>query len=142
MRNIDIKLFVIAFFFGCVFCYFIGKAPIEPRKTYTYRGEVQSKLLFTKDEQGHLLSDSTIYNIKGGIIPNPETAAKIGIAILEDIYGKDMITDEKPFVVEKDFHSWNIYGTSGQYPKEYLGGNSEICLDRATGKVLNYSHKK
>ena len=137
-------IYVIPFLLGGLFCYslFYIKKDFKMVSDYSYEGRIQQKMKFSiKDEL--YLPDSTVLNVKGGVISDYKIAAQVGIVLIRSMFGNDEVELGKPFIVEKDIHSWNMYGSGeSAWTNASLGVMPEISIDRATGKLIHCSHGK
>ena len=107
---------------------------------YVDKGEFQDSVKWPYGaEYGYLSHERVLHN--SNIIPDAETASKVGIAILSSLYGKEVIEIERPFEIELvDDSLWYVRGShSLVYP---VGGHSEIILQRKDGKVLFFDYAK
>ena len=75
---------------------------------------------------------------KKGVIPNPESAAKIAYIYLSQIYGKETITEEFPFIISVTGQYWIITGTL----HSQKGGVAHIILKKDNGQVIDIFHEK
>jgi len=68
------------------------------------------------------------------VIPNADTAVKVAEIYLKNIYGKELIDEQKPFRVcfDSDSKIWVVNGTVNT-----PGGNLSIAINMKDGKVLN-----
>lgn len=77
------------------------------------------------------------YAPSDGFIPNKETAIEIAEIILAQVYGKEMISSERPFHAILNDDVWQIKGT---LKKGRLGGVAYIYLSKSTGQILKMIH--
>ncbi len=75
----------------------------------------------------------------GGYIKDKDVALKVAEAILDSVYGTDLIAKEKPLVVSLKGNVWTINGT---LKAGYKGGVAEIRISKTSGKVLYLNHEK
>lgn len=101
--------------------------------------------LYAEQELNSVLnnkSQQTQHNIiakKTVIIKDSLTAINIAEPILFSIYGKDNITNQRPYEIYFVDNYWVIGGT---LPKEYLGGTFLIIIDSRNCKIIKIAHGK
>ncbi len=139
----------------CILCFILGFSAkygmdyiqaLQIRKSaklekpfYVDKGKVKDSITLPYDaECGYRSTERVLHN--KNIIPDAETAAKVGIAILSSIYGKEDIEKEKPFEVELVNDS--VWYVRGSLPFGYVGGCGRITIQRMDGKVLYFDHGK
>jgi hypothetical protein len=72
-----------------------------------------------------------------GPITNEESAIALAESLLFKVYGKKLITTEKPYhVYLKELH-WYIYGNM---PEGSYGGTFKIVINKETGEVIEIIH--
>ncbi|MFZ4708019.1 MAG: NTF2 fold immunity protein [Bacteroidales bacterium] len=77
---------------------------------------------------------------KSGLVNNPITAKRIGLAVLESIYGKAKIKSEEPIHIALiDDKIWFI---TGSLSKGYDGGVAEILISKEDGRIYYVGHGK
>jgi len=70
------------------------------------------------------------------LIPDEETALKVGITILERYYGKELIDHYRPYRVIILGDEWAVLGTGPDYHDGQRGGGfPELSISRRDGKV-------
>jgi hypothetical protein len=76
-----------------------------------------------------------------GYVPNAETAIRIAIAVWEPIYGKEQITNQKPYSATLNGGVWTVEGTlhGGKY---MVGGVAVAEISKEDGKIIRISHGK
>jgi hypothetical protein len=97
---------------------------------------------FAKQELKLALTDKPQYNVidnKTVIIKDSLTAINIAEPILFSIYGKDNITNQRPYEIYFIDDYWVISGT---LPKEYLGGTFSIIIDSRNCETIRITHGK
>lgn len=72
------------------------------------------------------------------LVPDKETAFNIAIAVLSNIYDKEVLQSESPFNVYLKDSVWVVYGTQ----KHQKGGFSYIEINSTDGRVLKVSHEE
>lgn len=93
--------------------------------------ELQSAL--TNKSQHNIIDNTTV------IIKDSLTAINIAEPILFSIYGKNNITQQRPYEIYFIDNYWVITGT---LPKEYLGGTFLIIIDSRNCKIIKITHSK
>ena len=93
--------------------------------------ELQSALV---DKSGHNIMDNTTAIIKDSV-----TAINIAEPILFDIYGKDNITNQRPYEIYLIDNYWVISGTLS---KNKDGGTFLIIIDSRDCKIIKITHGK
>jgi hypothetical protein len=73
------------------------------------------------------------------VIKDKETATIVAEAILFKIYGKDKITKQRPYEINKINNYWVLNGT---LPKNMLGGTFLIIINSTNGQIVKLSHGK
>lgn len=74
-----------------------------------------------------------------GFVPDSKTAIRIALAILEPIYGKNLIRKEKPFKATLENDVWTVQGT---LTSNQLGGVAVVQINKNDGKILKVLHWK
>lgn len=88
------------------------------------------------------LSDRTQHNVIDNntvIIKDSVTAINAAEPILFSIYGKDIITYQRPYEMYFIDNYWIISGT---LPKNYVGGAFLIIMDARNSRILRITHGK
>jgi hypothetical protein len=88
------------------------------------------------------LTDKSQYNFLDGkriIIKDSVTAISIAEPILFSIYGKDNITEQRPYETYLIDNYWVICGT---LPKDYMGGTFLIIIDSRDSRIVKITHGK
>jgi hypothetical protein len=83
-----------------------------------------------------------LFDRRGGLVPDEQTAIKIAEAILFPIYGETTIRGEKPYVVKLADGKWTIDGSMPK-PKSreiIVGGTFHIVISQRDGQVLEIGH--
>ena len=70
-------------------------------------------------------------------VPDAQTAIKLAVAAWEPIYGKKLISGEKPYIAILKDSIWHVSGTIAP---NMLGGVAEAIILKKTGKVLKVIH--
>src|SRR5262245_11890322 len=76
---------------------------------------------------------------KDGYVPNAETAVKIAEAVLEPVYGKETLNQEKPLKAVQQGDVWRVAGTLPPYSK---GGTAVVKISKFSGEILFMGHYK
>jgi hypothetical protein len=74
-----------------------------------------------------------------GYVPDSATAIKIAEAVWIPIYGKETLSDEKPFKARLVNGVWIVDGT---LPKGSRGGTAYAEISKETGCILKVTHYK
>ena len=77
------------------------------------------------------------YKSEQGYVPDAETAIKIAVAVLEPIYGKEKIAQEKPFKAVLNDDIWFVEGSMLEI---HPGGVAEAEISKNDGRILRISH--
>jgi len=82
------------------------------------------------------------YYPPNGYVPNEETAIRIAEAVWLPIYGREVVSKEKPFVAELRNGVWIVSGSLPKAPEgfEMIGGTLEIEISKSDGRILRVSH--
>lgn len=84
------------------------------------------------------------YVPKAGFVPTAEVAAQIAEAVLTPIYGKKVMTAERPFHATLENGVWIVKGSvpcPGAPPGAVCpGGNAEIWISKSNGQILYMIH--
>ncbi len=83
--------------------------------------------------------DSYSYRPPQGYVQTREMAIAIAEIVLDSIYGKKVIDQERPLVAVLDKDVWEVRGT---LPKDYEGGTAMIRISKKTGEILRVVHYK
>lgn len=82
------------------------------------------------------------------VVPNAETAVKIGEAVLIPVYGKKKVEAEEPFKAKLTAGVWVVSGTlhcpdgHGGITTSCLGGVAVVQISKEDGRVLSMGHYK
>jgi hypothetical protein len=75
---------------------------------------------------------------ENGFIPDEKTAISVGVAVLEPIYGKDVVGGEQPFSAVLSGGIWTVKGT---FPKgQRFGGVAELRISKKNGCIISVTH--
>jgi len=75
---------------------------------------------------------------RNGFVPDEKTAIAIALAVWEPIYGRSLITDQKPFTAELDTSGvWTVQGSLKAGSK---GGAAVAEIMKSDGRILRVSH--
>ena len=79
-----------------------------------------------------------------GYIPDERTAIAVGLAVLEPVYGHEILEREKPFHAILINGVWKVEGTLKRPHRGgfALGGTAVIELDQRTGRIIRMIHEK
>lgn len=138
-----ILIFAVSFLLGGLLGYLLKKKNTimvskDQKIDFVYKGNVREKLHFKIYEDTLYQSDKTVYAYHDGAISTPKCAAEVASALLEEIYGHDVMKNEYPLNVTKDVKCWEIYGTC---PLDFgMCGMASISLYRPTGMIVYYGH--
>jgi hypothetical protein len=97
---------------------------------------------YAEQELKSALTDKSQHNVidnKTVIIKDSLTAINIAEPILFSIYGKDNITQQRPYEIYFIDNYWVITGT---LPNEYAGGTFLIIIDSKDSKIIKITHGK
>ncbi len=79
-----------------------------------------------------------LFERKGGLIPDKQTAVRIAEAILFPIYGEKQIRSQRPYKVKQRDGKWIIDGASP--PTGFTGGSFHIVILQRDGRVVEIGH--
>jgi hypothetical protein len=74
-----------------------------------------------------------------GYIPDEKTAVAVGIAVLEPVYGHEVLESERPFHAHLEDGVWIVEGT---LKRGFLEGTAVVELEARTGRVVRMIHYK
>lgn len=97
---------------------------------------------YAEKELKSALTDRTQHNVidnKTAIIKDSITAIRVAEPILFSIYGKDNITQQRPYEAYFIDNYWVISGT---LPKNYAGGTFLILIDARNSRIVRITHGK
>jgi hypothetical protein len=77
------------------------------------------------------ISVLALYQMRGGVIHSETIAVKVGTAILEGLYGRDLVDSQEPFRALEDGNRWIVRG-SAEDPRFA----AVIVLNRLDARVL------
>lgn len=98
--------------------------------------------LYAEKELKLALTDRTQHNVidnKTAIIRDSVTAIRVAEPILFSTYGKDNITQQRPYEAYFIDNYWIISGT---LPKNCVGGTFLIIMDARNGRIVKFTHEK
>ncbi|MDR0863915.1 MAG: YbbC/YhhH family protein [Candidatus Symbiothrix sp.] len=84
-------------------------------------------------------SDVKGYFPKEGFVPTAEIAFQIAEPVLNQIYGKETIEEEKPFSINLENDIWVI---EGYLAPGFKGGVAYMEIRKSTGEILKVIHTK
>jgi hypothetical protein len=73
-----------------------------------------------------------------GVIPDAQTAANVGFAILARTFGREEMAKQLPLVVNELNGVWIVRGA--MLPLGMVGGTAEMAIRRKNGEVLYVIH--
>lgn len=82
------------------------------------------------------------------VVPDAETAVKIGEAVLIPVYGKKIVEAEEPFSAKLTAGVWVVSGTlrcpdgHGGMTTNCVGGVAVVRISKKDGRVLSIVHYK
>ncbi len=130
MRNIKAIFFLTIFTIS-----FTAYGQKESGRLILGKSHAEQELkLALNDSISHNLIDNTSVIIKDSL-----TAINIAESILFDIYGKRIITKQRPYETYFIDNYWIITGT---LPKGWKGGTFLIIIDSRNNKILRITHGK
>ena len=107
---------------------------------FHYHGEKQCLVALDKSGNSYI-EDSSVKNLKGGIVSTEEMSAKLAIILLNSIFYDN--SDDKislPItVVNVGNKRW---GNSTWLPRGADGGTGFILIQRSNSKIILYHHTK
>lgn len=87
--------------------------------------------------QETLQQDGPLWRPETDIVPTPEVAKAIQLAVAGAFYGEEKIRNQQPFVAVRSGDFWVV---SGSLPKKTLGGKAITVIRAANGEILQVSH--
>ena len=81
------------------------------------------------------------YSPEKGLVSTPEMAVQIAEVVLNAIYGKPQIDEQKPFFVNLDNGVWLIEGRMDADP-DVKGGVAYIEIRKSNGEIIKVLHGK
>ncbi|SRR6266478_1694686 len=79
-----------------------------------------------------------LFERKGGLVPDKETAVRIAEAILFPIYGEKNIRDQRPYPIKLRGGKWIIDGAPP--PAGFTGGSFHIIILQRDARVIEIGH--
>lgn len=143
VMNKIVNIFIMLVLGISLYLAFFYKDRNEPQYNtikFHYQGEM--KCLVALDKSGNsYIEDSSVKNLKGGIVSTEEMSAKLSIIILNSIFYDN--SDDKislPItVVNVGNKRWR---NRTWLPRGADGGNGYILIQRSNSKILLYGHTK
>jgi hypothetical protein len=83
-------------------------------------------------------NDPELFERKGGLIPDKQTAVRIAEAILFPIYGERNIRMQRPYQIKLRNGKWIIDGAP--LPPGFAGGSLHIVILQRDARVLEIFH--
>jgi hypothetical protein len=74
-----------------------------------------------------------------GYVPNAETAAAIGVAVLTPIYGQANVAKDRPYTATLAGGIWTVRGT---LPQGVTGGTAVLEIAKEDGRILRIFHEQ
>jgi hypothetical protein len=71
------------------------------------------------------------------LVPNEKTAVAIALAVLEPIYGAQLLKLESPFRATLKGGAWTVEGT---LPRGYIGGVATVELSQDDARIISIVH--
>jgi hypothetical protein len=130
MKNIKIIFFSALLTFTLTACRQIKDNRTILGKSYA---EQELKSVLSGKSQHNIIDNKTI------IIKDSSTAINVAEPILFSIYGKNNITEQRPYEIYFIDNYWVLTGT---LPKGSAGGTFLIIIDSRNSKVLRITHGK
>ncbi|HEX9281357.1 MAG TPA: NTF2 fold immunity protein [Candidatus Udaeobacter sp.] len=81
---------------------------------------------------------SELFERKGGLVRDKETAIRIAEAILFPIYGEKSIRAQQPYRVRLENGKWTIDGAPP--PRGFAGGSFHVVILQRDARVLEIGH--
>ena len=141
--NKIVNIFIMLVFGISLYLAFFYKDRNEPQYNtikFHYKGEMKCSVALDKSGNSYI-EDSSVKNLKGGIVSTEEMSAKLSIIILNSIFYDN--SDDKislPItVVNVGNKRWR---NSTWLPRGADGGNGYILIQRSNSKILLYGHTK
>lgn len=78
------------------------------------------------------------YRPNNGFIPDEKTAIRVGMDVLDAIYGERQIESERPFSAKLERGTWTVTGTFQK--AQHFGGVAVIKISKANGCIISVSH--
>ncbi|SRR5579884_1148726 len=78
-----------------------------------------------------------LFERKGGLVPDQQTAVRIAEAVLFPIYGEKTIRDQRPYQIKLENGKWTI---DGSLPPGMVGGTFHIVILQRDARVLEVGH--
>ena len=132
MKIINISM--LSFILGCFIAIFIQIIKEEKQQElYKYTGKTSVKELeYKKSKEFGYIPVKAVTESYIGVVPDAETAVKIGMIVLSRELGDDFVNLQKPFNVELlNNQIWYIKGTRYK-------GNQNVCIaiQKTDGRIL------
>ena len=141
--NKIVNIFIMLVFGISLYLAFFYKERNEPQYNtikFHYQGEMKCFVALDKSGNSYI-EDSSVKNLKGGIVSTEEMSAKLAIILLNSIFYDN--SDDKislPItVVNIGNKRW---GNSTWLPRGADGGKGFILIQRSNSKILLYGHTK
>jgi NTF2 fold immunity protein len=87
---------------------------------------------------GDAQNASELFERKGGLVPDKQTAVQIAEAILFPIYGEKNIRAQRPYQIKLRNGKWIIDGAPP--PPGFAGGSFHIIILQRDARVLELGH--
>ncbi|WP_443701500.1 hypothetical protein [Prevotella sp.] len=141
--NKIVNIFIMLVFGISLYLAFFYKERNEPQYNtikFHYKGEMKCSVALDKSGSSYI-EDSSVKNLKGGIVSTEEMSAKLSIIIMNSFFYDN--SDHKaslPITVVNVGNKrwWN----STWLPRGADGGRGSILIQRSNSKILLYGHTK
>lgn len=87
--------------------------------------------------QEALQQDGPLRRPETAIVPTPEVAKAIHLAVAGAFYGEEKIRNQQPFVAVRSGDFWVV---SGSLPQGMRGGTAVTVIRAANGEILQLIH--
>ena len=140
--NKIVKIFILLVFGITLYIAFFYKEKNEPQYNtikFHYKGEMKCSVALDKSGYSYI-EDSSVKNLKGGIVSTEEMSAKLAIIILNSIYYDN--SDHKISLPITVVNIGNKRWGNSTCPPRAEGGIGFIFIQRSNSKILLYGHTK
>jgi hypothetical protein len=80
------------------------------------------------------------YAPRDGFVPDALTAVRIAEAVLQPVYGRELIGRQRPLIARLEGNVWVVEGTLPRGAT--LGGVAEVRIAKSNAAILHMSHGK
>lgn len=88
----------------------------------------------------HIDPKPSTWKMEDGYVPDAASASKIADVVLTNVYGADVINEERP--LKARLLNGKIWMVEGTFNKSGKGGVAYIQIQKSDGKVLKVMHGK